>query len=47
MLALPERLRPHQHWQYACRFLLDGAGAAAITEQTELALFLDMRFVLD
>jgi hypothetical protein len=41
MLALPKKRERRAHWQYACRLLLQQAGAAALTRQVQVALFMD------
>jgi hypothetical protein len=41
MLALPKNREQRAHWQHACRLLLQQAGAAVLTRQVHLALFMD------
>jgi hypothetical protein len=41
MLALPKNREQRAHWQRACRLLLQQAGAAVLTRQVHLALFMD------
>ncbi len=43
MIVLPRGREMRQHWQHACRLILDGASAEAITVQVELALTLEGR----
>jgi hypothetical protein len=41
MVALPKKRELRAHWQHACRLLLQEAGAAALTRQVHVALFMD------
>jgi hypothetical protein len=41
MLALPKNRQRQAHWQHAWRLLLQEAGAAALTRQVQVALFMD------
>jgi hypothetical protein len=41
MLALPKNRQRQVHWQHAWRLLLQEAGAAALTRQVQVALFMD------
>ena len=41
ILALSKTRELRAHWQHACRLLLQEAGAAALTRQVQLALFMD------
>ena len=41
MLTLPKARKLRVHWQYTSRLLLQEAGAAALTRQVHLALFMD------
>jgi hypothetical protein len=41
MLTLPKIRKLRAHWQHASRLLLQEAGAAALTRQVHLALFMD------
>jgi hypothetical protein len=43
MQALPKTRELRAHWQQASRLFLDEAGAAAVTRQVHLALFMDGR----
>lgn len=43
MLALSQSRQGERAWQHAAELLLTGAGAAAVTDQLELALLLDGR----
>jgi hypothetical protein len=43
MLALPKTRELRPHWQQASRLFLDEAGVAKVTQQVQLALFLDGR----
>jgi hypothetical protein len=46
ILALPASRQIRNAWQHATRLLLDGADAAEVTRQLELALLLDGRLHL-
>jgi hypothetical protein len=46
ILALPAARQARNAWQHATRLLLDGADAAEVTRQLELALLLDGRLHL-
>src|SRR6266516_2849300 len=41
MLALPKTRKTRQHWQRACRLLLEQADVDALTRQIHLVLFFD------
>jgi hypothetical protein len=41
ILALTKKRELRAHWQHACRLLLQEAGVAALTQQVQLALFMD------
>jgi hypothetical protein len=41
MLTLPKARKLRTHWQHTSRLLLQEAGAAALTRQVHLALFMD------
>src|SRR6266699_1298099 len=41
IVALPKNRERRAHWQQACRLLLQEAGAAVLTRQVQVALFMD------
>jgi hypothetical protein len=41
MLTLPKARKLRVHWQHTSRLLLQKAGAAALTRQVHLSLFMD------
>jgi hypothetical protein len=41
MLTLSKEREWRDHWKHAYRLLVEGAGAAAVTQQVHLALFTD------
>jgi len=41
MMVLPKKREHRAHWQHACRLLLQQVGAAALTRQVQVALFMD------
>jgi hypothetical protein len=41
MLALSKTRKLRVHWQHASRLLLEEAGAAALTRQVQVAVFMD------
>ena len=41
LLTLPKARKMRAHWQHTSRLLLQEAGAAALTRQVHLALFMD------